>query len=130
MPSDCARAAGPSPAVIAAVRVVADQALSSHTNSTGRSNTLAQFSPSMNGPRFTAPSPKMQTVISPSPRSFWPCAAPAAIGMLAPTTPLAPSMPTEKSAMCIEPPLPPQVPPSRPNSSRIIASASAPLASV
>jgi len=30
-----------------------------------------------------------------------------AIGMPAATTPLAPSMPTEKSAMCIEPPLPP-----------------------
>ena len=35
-------------------------------------------------------------------------AAPIAIGMPAATTPLAPSMPTEKSAMCIEPPLPPQ----------------------
>ena len=35
-------------------------------------------------------------------------AAPTAIGMPPATTPLAPSMPTEKSAMCIEPPLPRQ----------------------
>ena len=50
--------------------------------------------------------------------------------MFAATTPFAPSMPTLKSAMCIEPPLPPQLPPSRPNSSRIMASGSAPLARV
>ena len=31
--------------------------------------------------------------------------------MFAATTPFAPSMPTLKSAMCIEPPLPPQLPP-------------------
>ncbi len=37
-----------------------------------------------------------------------------AIGSPAQTTPLAPSMPTEKSAMCIEPPLPPFVPSRRP----------------
>jgi len=40
------------------------------------------------------------------PRSFNAWAAPVAIGMPAATTPLAPSMPTEKSAMCIDPPLP------------------------
>ena len=58
------------------------------------------------------------------------CAAPAAMTMLAPTTPFAPSIPTPKSAMCMEPPLPPQLPPSRPNSSRIMARGSAPLARV
>jgi hypothetical protein len=39
-------------------------------------------------------------------------------------------MPTEKSAMCIEPPLPRLQPDARPNSSPIIAIVSAPLAIV
>jgi hypothetical protein len=87
--------------------VVALMRLSSHTKSTGRWYTTAQFSASMNGPRLMAPSPKKHTAIASTPRIFKPCAAPTAIGKPAATTPLAPSMPTEKSAMCIEPPLPP-----------------------
>ena len=125
-----ARAEGPSPAVMVLVRVVAAKPLSSQTNRTGRSNTSAQFSPSRNGPRLIAPSPKMQQTTFSSRLSLIACAAPAAMTMLAATTPFAPSMPTPKSAMCIEPPLPPQLPPSRPNSSRIMASGSAPLARV
>ena len=39
-------------------------------------------------------------------------------------------MPTEKSAMCIEPPLPPLKPLALPNSSHIMPTMSAPLASV
>ena len=58
-----ARAEGPSPAVIDFVRVVAAKPLSSQTNSTGSSKTFAQFSPSRNGPRLIAPSPKMQQTI-------------------------------------------------------------------
>ena len=50
--------------------------------------------------------------------------------MPAATTPFAPSIPTEKSAMCIEPPLPWLVPVALPNSSAIIRLTSAPLASV
>ncbi|MCY1374422.1 hypothetical protein D9M69_617620 [compost metagenome] len=78
-----------------------------------------------------APSPKKQTVMSSLRfKSFCACAAPTAIGKPAATTPLAPSMPTEKSAMCIEPPLPPLKPVALPNSSHIIRVRSAPLASV
>ena len=50
--------------------------------------------------------------------------------MPAATTPFAPSMPTEKSAMCIEPPLPPLKPVARPKSSHIVAVTSAPFAIV
>ena len=74
-----ARAEAPSPAVIAFVRVVAAKPLSSHTNSTGSSKTSAQFSPSRNGPRLIAPSPKMQQTIFFSHLSLMACAAPAAI---------------------------------------------------
>ena len=88
--------------------MVADHWLSSQTKSIGSRNAAAQFRPSAKGPRLIAPSPKKLTAIASTPRSLSDCAAPIAIGMPAATTPLAPSMPTEKSAMCIEPPLPPQ----------------------
>ena len=52
------------------------------------------------------------------------------MGMPAATTPLAPSMPTEKSAMCMDPPFPLLYPVARPNNSHIILVASAPLAKV
>ena len=68
--------------------------------------------------------------MSARPLIFSACAAPTAIGRPAATTPFAPSMPTLKSAMCIEPPLPLLVPVARPNSSHIIAFTFAPLASV
>ena len=106
MSSARARADTPSPAVIGPVGVVAEMRLSSHTNSTGSLNTCAQLRPSRNGPRLAAPSPKKHATIWGSFFTFNACAAPVAIGMPAATTPLAPSMPTEKSAMCIEPPLP------------------------
>ena len=47
-----------------------------------------------------------------------------------PTIPLAPSMPTLKSAMCMEPPLPLQLPVLLPKSSAIMCFRSAPLAMV
>ena len=106
------------------------QRLSSQTNSTGSPYTRAQFSDSRKGPRLIAPSPKKHTVMASRRCSFCAWAAPTAIGRPAATTPLAPSMPTEKSAMCIEPPLPPLKPVARPNSSAIMRFMSAPLASV
>jgi hypothetical protein len=90
----------------------------------------AQFSPSRNGPRLIAPSPKKQQTMRRSPRIRIACAAPTAMGMPAATTPFAPSMPTEKSAMCIEPPRPPLNPVARPKSSHIVRSMEAPLAMV
>ena len=129
-PRASARAAAPGPEVISAVRVVEANPLSSHTNNAGSLNTPAQFRPSRNGPRLIAPSPKIEHAIRSSPRSLIAWAAPAQMWILADTTPFAPSMPTEKSAMCMEPPLPWLVPPSRPSSSRIMAVAFAPFASV
>ena len=127
-PQASARTAGPPPAVTALLRVKAAKPLSSQTNSTGRRYSAAQFIPSRKGPRFTAPSPKKHATIASCFVRRIACAAPQAIGMPAPTTPFAPSIPTAKSAMCIDPPLPPQDPPARPCSSSIIARASAPFA--
>ena len=114
MPRLSARASGPGPADTARVRVIAAKPLSSHTNSTGNSKSLAQLRLSRKGPRFVAPSPKKQTTILRSPLSLSACAAPTAMVSPAATTPFAPSMPTLKSAMWSEPPLPWQVPVARP----------------
>ena len=54
-------------------------------------------------------------------------AAPQTSGGPPPTMPLAPSMPFERSAMCIEPPLPPHSPSLRPKISCIMASSVAAL---
>jgi hypothetical protein len=62
------------------------------------------------------------------PRSRADIAAPSAIGVPAPTTPVAPSMPTDVSAMCIDPPRPRLVPVSRPYNSAIMRATSTPLA--
>ena len=102
--------------------------LFSQTNTMGSFQTEAMFSDSWNSPSAAAPSPKKHTVTAPLPSS-WPArAAPHAMGSPPPTMPLAPSMPTAKSAMCMEPPLPLQYPSTRPNSSAIIRRTSAPLA--
>ena len=66
----------------------------------------AMLSASWNSPSATAPSPKKHTATRPLPSSWAASAAPVAIGSPPPTMPFAPSMPIEKSAMCIEPPLP------------------------
>ena len=50
------------------------------------------------------------------------------MGRPAPTIPLAPSIPTEKSAICMEPPFPWFVPSRRPNNSAIIRLMFAPFA--
>ena len=65
-------------------------------------------------PSFDAPSPKKATATS-SPPSIWAAkAAPVAIGRPPPTIPFAPIMPSLKSAKCIAPPLPRQIPLLRP----------------
>ena len=53
-----------------------------------------------------APSPINATDTKFSPITLCLKAAPTAIGALAPTIAFAPSIPTDRSAMCIEPPLP------------------------
>ncbi|HEY4026888.1 MAG TPA: hypothetical protein VGO86_10705 [Candidatus Dormibacteraeota bacterium] len=75
-----------------------------------------------------APSPKKATATCRVPRVFADSAAPSASGVPAPTTPVAPSMPTVVSAMCIEPPVPRLVPVALPYSSAIIRATSTPLA--
>ena len=55
-----------------------------------------------------APSPKNETATVPRFIIFEASAAPAAIGIPPPTTPFAPRFPVSTSAMCIDPPRPPQ----------------------
>ena len=80
--------------------------LFSQTKTMGSFHTDAMLSASWNSPSAAAPSPKKHTVTSPLPSSWAASAAPHAMGSPPPTMPLAPSMPTAKSAMCIDPPLP------------------------
>ena len=75
-----------------------------------------------------APSPKNGTATRGSPRSMNAFAAPHAMGAPAPTIPFAPKIPSEKSAMCIEPPRPRLYPVSRPSSSANMRVGSPPLA--
>jgi len=104
--------------------------LFSQTNTMGSFQTEAMFSDSWNSPSAAAPSPKKHT------RSRRPCPragrrerrAARRWAALRPRCRWRPSMPTEKSAMCMEPPLPLQYPSTRPNSSAIIRRTSAPLA--
>ena len=86
------------------------------------------FSASNVVPWFEAPSPEKHTATVPVPSVFAVSAAPTTSGGPPPTMPLAPSMPWSRSAMCIEPPLPPHSPPCLPNSSRIMPTTSQPLA--
>ena len=81
-------------------------------------------------PLLEAPSPKKATATPSVFCIFWASAAPVAMVKPPPTMPLAPSMPTLKSAMCMEPPLPLQLPVLFPNSSAIMCFRSAPLAMV
>ena len=63
MPRLRARAEGPSPALMALLRVVAAKPLFSQTNRIGSELIAAQLRPSRKGPRLVAPSPKKQTTI-------------------------------------------------------------------
>ena len=79
-------------------------------------------------PSLVAPSPKKQTTILPV---FFICcvrAAPTAIPIPPPTIPLAPRLPASRSAICMEPPFPLQVPVYLPRISAIMPFKSIPLA--
>ena len=86
------------------------------------------LSDSWKTPSLAAPSPKKQrhTVSLPSTRALSP--APVATGIADATMPDSPRLPTEKSARCMLPPLPPQTPPALPSSSAISGPRAAPLA--
>ena len=86
----------------------------------GAPSTTAMLSASKVVPWLEAPSPEKATATLPVFLSFCVRAAPTAMGGDPPTMALAPSMPLDMSAMCIEPPLPPQRPPSLPMISSIM----------
>src|SRR6266702_1922598 len=79
----------------------------------GKRHTLARVIDSKIVPWFDAPSPKKHTPTPPVFFSFAASAAPHTSGPPAPTIPFAPSMPFDRSAMCIEPPLPLHTPDGR-----------------
>lgn len=81
---------------------------------TGSFQLAARFTASWKVPRLDAPSPKKHTATSLPCRCLMASAAPVAMLKPPPTTPFAPSMPTLKSARCMEPPLPLQYPVVRP----------------
>jgi hypothetical protein len=116
------------PAVTSALGVNSENPLFSQTKTTGSRHSDDTFRVSMSTPWFDAPSPKKQTATLPSESSFAPNAAPVAIDSPAPTMPLAPRIPLEMSATCIEPPMPRQIPSRLPQISAIIARTSPPLA--
>ena len=84
--------------------------LFSQTHSTGRLQTLLMFRASWKNPMFVAPSPNMQIVTLSRLPYLSPNAIPAAIGRCAPTIACPPQKFFATSAMCIEPPLPCDVP--------------------
>ena len=100
----------------------------SQKKTTGSAHTAARLTASWKAPWATAPSPKKATATVPSDRNWAAVAAPAAIGSPAATIPLAPKMPSAGSAMCIDPPRPRLVPPSRAISSANMPSGARPLA--
>ena len=102
--------------------------LFSQTNTTGSAFTEAKLSASWKLPLLVPPSPKKHTATCPEPRCSADSPAPAAMPNPPPTMPLAPSMPSEKSATCIDPPRPRLAPVSLPNSSAINRSVRMPLA--
>ena len=102
--------------------------LFSQTKTSGSRQSADTFRVSMSTPWFEAPSPKKQTDTLPSPSSFAPKAAPVAMDSPAPTIPFAPRIPLARSATCIEPPMPWQIPSRLAQTSAIIARTSPPLA--
>lgn len=104
--------------------------LFSHANMTGRSHIAARFMDSWTIPWLVAPSPKNATPMDSFSflRYFAVRAAPTASGTLAPTIAFAPSIPFEKSAMCIEPPFPLHCPVCLPMISAIMCLVSSPFA--
>ncbi len=82
----------------------------SQTKITGSCQIEARFIASCTTPMLAAPSPKKATATWSVPRTRAESAAPTACGVPMPTIGLTPSIPTETSVMCIEPPLPRLVP--------------------
>ena len=82
--------------------------LFSQTYSTGSFQSAAMFIDSYSWPWPRAPSPKKATATSSVPRILADRPAPATMDVLPPTMPLAPRLPVSWSAMCMDPPLPPQ----------------------
>src|SRR5210317_1288029 len=95
---------------------------------TGRFHNAAIFMVSYIKPCAVAPSPKKQTVTSSWPNNLAENAEPVAMPIDPPTIALAPRLPLDWSAMCMDPPLPRQYPSSLPKSSQNISLNSAPLA--
>ena len=79
-------------------------------------------------PWLEPPSPVKLTATRSVPRVLALNAAPTASGGLPPTMALAPSMPLSRSAMCMDPPLPPHKPPALAKISSIMPFTSQPLA--
>ena len=102
--------------------------LFSQTKITGSSHSAARLIDSLKIPAWTAPSPKNTTATWSPSRSRAASALPSAIGMLPPTTPVAPSSPCSTSTRCMDPPSPLQRPSARPISSAIARSSGAPAA--
>ena len=72
------------------------------------------FSASWKAPMLQAPSPKKQTATRSSPRSLAVIPAPVATGRPAPMMTGEPIMPSDRSIMWMDPPIPPQTPLARP----------------
>jgi len=114
MPNAPARSAMLSVATDQVLAVDSAYPLFSATKMAGRFHTDARFIDSSVVPWLLPPSPKNATLTPPVPFSFAASAVPQISGGPPPTMPLAPSMPLDRSAMCIEPPLPWQLPVVRP----------------
>ncbi len=102
------------PAVTVPVGENSEKPLFSQTRISGSFHSAETLSASISTPWLAAPSPKKAIATAPL-RSSWAAkAAPVDSPMPPPTMPLAPMMPLEKSATCIEPPRPRQIPVARP----------------
>ena len=95
---------------------------------TGKFHTAARFIDSWNAPSLLAPSPKNGIETRSLPCNLLPKAAPTAVGIAEPNIPDSPRMPMLKSAKCMDPPLPLQMPVALPNNSAIAVRTFPPLA--
>ena len=102
--------------------------LFSHRKITGSFQTAAILMLSWKAPSLEAPSPKKQMQTWSVSRRWMESPAPTERGRPPETTPLAPRLPTFRSAMCMDPPRPRQTPVSFASSSAIIVLMSCPLA--
>src|SRR6185437_17015316 len=114
MPHPAARSAMLSLATDQVLAVDSAYPLFSATKTAGRFHTEARFIDSSVVPWLLAPSPKNATLTPLVPLSLAARAVPQISGGPTQTIPLAPSMPLDRSAMCMDPPLPWQLPVLRP----------------